>query len=54
MCEFHPAVRILAGVNVDLKFWHFRSAVCDAIGVWDVSHCKWGDSVGLVRWCTCV
>ena len=32
VCEFHPAVMILAGVNVDLKCWHFGPAVCDAMG----------------------
>ena len=32
LCKFHLAVMILSGVNVDLKFWHSTSAVCDAMG----------------------
>ena len=53
VCKFHPVVTILSGVNVDLKFWHSESAVCDAIGVWGYESSD-SDSVGLVHWCTCV
>ena len=38
VCKFHPAVTILNGVNVDLKFWHSGSAVCDAMRCGGMSH----------------
>ena len=53
VCKFHLAVMILAGANVDLKSWHFESAVC-CHGLWDVSRCNQGDFIDLVGWCTCV
>ena len=45
---------ILSGVNVDLKFWHSRSAICDAMGCGGMSHRNLGDFADFFCWCTCV
>ena len=48
--KFHQTVTILSVLNVDLKLWHSRLTICDAMGCRGMSHLNQGNSIDSVCW----